>query len=186
MKPRPLPAGTAAHTVLARIAPAIDQARQVATEIGARPYQVFLVWTTWGGKERGDGEQKEVARLQLLPNPKIETVEFQRNPYSAGVLPVGSVRVMGISATYSQPVLQGDRLPNGQEFDKQNRKNDFFYEVIQDDRSPSENPERARMRLLSGPVLKASSVSWEMALERSSEDRTNREARGDKARGRGC
>ena len=186
MKPRALPAGSAASTVLARIAPAIDRARQVATEVGARPYQVFLVWGTWGGRERGEGTFAEVARLQLLPNPKTEVVEFSRNPYSAGVLPVGSVRVSQISTGYSQPVLSGNTLPNGQEFDLQNRRNEFFYEIVQDDRSPTENPERARMRLLSGPVLKSTNVAWEMVLERSSDDRTNREARQDKNRGRNC
>lgn len=186
MKPRALPAGAAARTVLARITPAIDSARQVATEIGARPYQVFLVWGTWGGKERGEGTFAELARLQLLPNPKVETVQFTNTPYSAGQLPVGALRVSGISSTYTQPVLQGDRFPNGHEFDKQNRRNDFFYEITIDDRTPSEDPERARMRLLSGPTLMPTRVSWEMQLERSSDDRSNREARIDRARGKGC
>lgn len=176
----------AANTVLARIAPVIDQARQVATEIGARPYQVFLVWGTWGGRERGEGTFVEVARLQLLPNPKTEVVEFSRNPYSAGVLPVGSVRVSQISTSYSQRLLSGDMTPNGQDFDLQNRRNEFFFEIVQDDRSQVENPERARMRLLSGPVLKMTNVAWEMVLERASEDRTNREAGRDRNRGRNC
>jgi hypothetical protein len=186
MKPRALPIGAAARTVLARIAPAIDNARQVATEIGARPYQVFLVWGTWGGRERGEGDFGEVARVQLLPNPKVETMQFTSTPYSAGQLPVGAVRVSGISTSYAQPVLQGDELPNGQRFDKQKRTNEFFFEVVQDDRHETINPERARMRLLSGPVLIPTRVSWEMQLERSSEDRTNREARIDRANGRGC
>jgi len=186
MKPRALPAGAAARTVLARIAPAIDNARQVATEIGARPYQVFLVWGNWGGKERGEGTFGELARLQLLPNPKVEIMQFTNTPYSAGQLPVGALRVSGISSTYTQPVLQGERLPGERAFDKRNRRNDFFYEVILDDRSPSINPERARFRLLAGPTLMPTRVSWEMQLERSSDDRTNREARIDRSNGKGC
>jgi len=187
MRPRALPPGSAASTVLARIAPAIDRARQVATEIGARPYQVFLVWGTWGGRERGEGEFRERVRLQLLPNPLVETASFTRNPYSAGVLPVGSVRISQISTSYTQPVLTGNALPPGtQDFDLQDKRNEFFYELVQDDRSPTENPERARCRLLSGPVLMPTRVSWEMQLERSSEDRTNREAAHDRARGRVC
>lgn len=184
MKPRALPVGAAARTVLARIAPAVDQARQIATEIGARPYQVFLVWGRWGGAERGDGTFRELARLQLVPNPLVEMMQFQRTPYSAGVLPVGTVRVSKISQSYTQPTLQGDALPNGDEFDLQDRRNDFFYEVTLDDRSPSENPERARFRLVGSPVLMPTRVSWEMQLERASEDRTNREAAQDRNRGR--
>lgn len=186
MKPRVLPAGAAARTVLARIVPAIDNARQIATEIGARPYQVFLVWGRWGGEERGDGTFKETARMQLVPNPLVETMSFTRTPQSAGVLPVGAVRVSQISQSYTQPMLQGDALPTGGDFNLQDRKNDFFYEVTLDDRTPTENPERARFRLLSGPVLMPTRVSWEMQLERSSEDRTNREAGQDRARGRRC
>lgn len=187
MKPRALPPGAAAQTVLARIAPAIDNARQIATNIGARPYQVFLVWGTWGGKERGEGTFVEKARLQLLPNPLVETMSFSRNPYSAGVLPVGSIRVSQISTSYTQPLLTGGELPPGtQDFDLQNRRNEFFYEVVQDDRSPTENPERARFRLLSGPVLMPTRVSWEMQLERASEDRTNQEAARDRMAGRRC
>lgn len=186
MKPRALPPGAAARTVLARIAPAIDQARQVATNVGARPYLVFLVWGTWGGEQRGDGDFREAARLQLLPNPQVDTKQDTRTPYSAGVLPVGALRVSQISQSYTLPVLQGNALPNGHDFDLQNRRNDFFYEILLDDRSPSPEPERARYRLLGTPVLIPTRVSWEMQLEHSSEDRTNREAAQDRARGRRC
>jgi hypothetical protein len=183
MKPRALPAGAAARSVLARISPAIDRARQVATEIGARPYLLFLVWGTWGGEQRGEGDFKEVARLQLLPTPRIEDPSFARTPFSAGVLPVGTLRVSQISASYTQPVLQGERLPNGQDFDLQHRRNDFFYELVLDDRGPAENPERSRMRLLAGPTLMPTRVSWELQLERTSEDRANKQAARDR---RGC
>lgn len=170
----------------------VDRARQLYTKFGLRSDRVFLVWTKYTGEERGEGEEKEVARLELLPTPRVsDRTSIQFAPYSAGVLPVGSVTVDQISAQFTVEVLLGKRVPDeacppGSDIPQ---PNDFFYEIVNDDRgvaSPAgcgpENLQmalrrgssvlpRARFRIVGFPELLEGNVQYKVALERISEDR---------------
>src|SRR5689334_10543435 len=112
--PRPLAPGQFEHTLAARLGPVADKIRQIATNMGARPYRVYLVWTISGGAERGEGVERLVHEEELLPTPLVlDLTSIALQPYSAGKLPVGSVKVSQISTSYGEDVLSGVILPNG-------------------------------------------------------------------------
>ncbi len=175
--PRVRPNPNPGRSLLARLAGSpgkvgvVDRVRQIATNLGARPHRVFLVWTRWTGAFRGEGSEEELVRLELLPTPVVaDTTAVVWNPYSAGKLPVGAVGVREISAgQYTLEVLRGWKKPNGEAIDEQ--REGFFYEIAEDGRTEGREPGRARYRLMGDPFLAADNVEWRLVLERASEDR---------------
>lgn len=188
-KPQPLPPDRARRTIAHRLAPLIDRVRQIPTRLGIRSNRVFLVWTKYGGDERGDGNEVEVGRLEILPTPRVaDLTSLALNPFTGGILPAGSVRVDRISARFNMDVLQGKVVPAAAVRGAPIKEPfDFFYEIVSDGRSdqplqdsseaerlsggPSRAP-RARFRLASFPERDEDSVQFSIILERISEDRT--------------
>lgn len=190
---RQLTAEQARQTLVHRLTPLADRLRQRLTDMGLRPYSVALTWTRWEGRERGEGREVVARRLPLLPNPFVEDLTgVSLQPYTAGLLPVGSVRVSRISARYAQDLLMGLVMPCDEQasFEQQiaggppldltakaiatksvPEPYDFFYEVVEDGRSNEGRPSpRPRFRPLSNPFRKADSQEWAILLERVSED----------------
>lgn len=149
----------------------VDRVRQIATNLGARPHRVFLVWTTWSGAERGEGREEELARIEILPTPRVaDLTTVTWGPFSSGKLPIGSMGITEISAgQFNAELLRGWRKPDGSPLDE--RREDFFYEVLEDGRTEGRAPGRGRYRLLGEPFLNAENVEWKIVLERASEDR---------------
>lgn len=179
-KVRALNPHQAKRTLLARFAPRADRLRQLNTRFGARPYRVFLVWASWTGTERGEGEEVVLRREELLPTPKVSDLSAQQlTAFSGGVLPVGSVRLTEVSATYTFDLLTGRMMPEAHE-DHVPQPTSFHYELVEDGRADP-NPLRAKFRLAAQPFLDASKLQWVMVLERASEDagRDGRSLAGD-------
>lgn len=174
-RPRPLTRDEARRTLAHRFAgregkPGLaDRLRQLSTKFGLRSQRVFLVWTKFTGEERGEGDEHVIARVEILPTPKVEGVTAQAyNPFSAGKYPVGSVRVTEVSAglfTYEQ--LVGSRVP-GQAAPLADPI-DFFYELVEDGRG-DDQPRHPRYRLLGVPERREGNVSWSLVLERAGEE----------------
>jgi hypothetical protein len=165
-KPRALTVGQARHSLANRLgARVVDRVRQFATNLGIRPYRVALVWTTWTGTERGEGQEREFARVEILPTPEVISLDaVAMSPQAAGMLPMGSVRVQKISITNTLDRLKGKSFPTPHE--KHIPDNiGFYYEVKEDGRGDFE-PEIARFRLASEPFRKAGNMEWVVNLER--------------------
>jgi len=181
---RPLNAMQVKRTLLARLAGTqarpgvIDRAHQIATNLGMRPNRVFLTWTRWTGARRGEGEERLLARVELLPTPQVSDLTgISLNPYSAGKLPIGSVRVEQISAgRYREDYLTGMLIPSeplfGQGGTPRGGEDDFFYELAEDGRNlpPGAEPARKKFRILGGPYLSTCCTQYAVILERASED----------------
>ncbi len=157
----------------------IDRVHQIPTRLGMRPNRVFLTWATWSGAERGEGEQTILQRIEILPTPKVsDLTAVALNPYSAGKLPVGSVRVDQISAgRYREDYLRGILIPSDPLFGQTGRpldpkKDDFWFEVQEDGRNIplGEQAERKRFRILGGPYLSPCCTQYSVIIERMSED----------------
>lgn len=100
-----------------RLAPRVDKLRQRLTDFGLRVYSVDLVWTKWTGLERGAGDEYEIARVPIRPNPLVEDLtSVSLSPFAAGILPVGSVRLSQITATLFFENLIGTAVPDAQYF----------------------------------------------------------------------
>jgi hypothetical protein len=171
-KPRPLTPAEAKRTLTQRLAPRVDSLRQFSTRFGLRSRRVFLVWTKYSGYERGEGNEYEVARVELLPTPKVSALtNLTLTPYAAGILPVGSVRVELISATFSSEELLGQVPPATPTGEPIEQPWDFFYEIVEDHRV-SDHPARQKFRVLGTPSRDEGSVSWSLILDRVDEDRS--------------
>lgn len=148
-----------------------DKIRQLNTKLGIRPNRVFLVWTQFSGVDRGEGAERELARVELLPTPKVQDLtSIALNPYSAGKLPVGSVRIDEISAgAYTADQLKGLKIPGLKDEYILPPNVSFFIEMYEDGRGDPE-PVRMRYRVMAGPFRNAGNVCWTMILDRASED----------------
>lgn len=170
----------------------MDRLRQLQTKFGLRAYRVFLVWTTWTGEERGEGEETVLREIELLPTPRVTDLgSLSRRPYSAGVFPEGSLRVDQISSgAYTEDVLRGLRIPannvhvgnipprstaveahgvNDTELST-NAKIDFWWEVQEDGRGDSPALRR-RFRVFGGPSRRPGEVMWACNIELADEAR---------------
>jgi hypothetical protein len=178
---RPLTPSQAKRTLTQRLAPVVDRVRQLNTELGQRSRRVFLVWTKWTGGGQGDGDEVEVDRLELLPTPKVSGLDaVPLAAMSAGVLPVGSIRVSEVSVSLTEGQLRGLYAPaagiSAVQPDGTTGPTDhvppgfgFFYEVVEDGRGDA-FPVREKYRLSSQPRMNEANIGWELVLERISED----------------
>lgn len=168
-KVRALTPDQAKRTLANRFGPRVDRIRQFNTRFGVRPYRCFLVWMCWGGSERGEGTEKEVKRVEILPTPQVTDLTAQTlTAFSGGVLPVGSVRVTQISTQYTFDVLSGLAYPQAHE-DRIPADVNFFWEIVEDGRGDPQ-PLRARYRVNGVPFRAGGQVQWMVVLERASQD----------------
>jgi hypothetical protein len=155
------------QSLIASLAPCIDQLRDVATQLGARPYQVLLVWTRWAGGERGVGVEEIIRTEALLPTPKIADVAgLSRALQPIGIDEVGSVTVTEISTRYTEDFLLGLGVGGTPIPEDQN----FFWEVHYP--RPDGGGVRRRFTPKSAPSYSATRFQWSITLLRASEDRT--------------
>ncbi len=168
-KPRLLTDGEAKTSLAVRLGKRVDRLRQIDARLGFRPYRVFLVWTTWDGIERGEGDQRVVCRAPLLPVPLVQDLtSLTKTKFSAGKYPTGSLRISEIATCYTAEVLAGRVLPDKPE-DQVPHPYQFFYEVVMDGRLGCE-PERRRFNLSSEPWLDAENFQWVLVLEKTTGD----------------
>jgi hypothetical protein len=169
--PKPLTPEQAKRTLANRLGTRIaPRLRQFSTKFGIRSKRVFLTWSKYSGQERGEGNENIVARVELLPTPMVtDLTSIVLNPYSAGVLPVGSVRVDKIAVTYTMDQLMGKAVPGQHRGDKVHEPYDFCYEIVEDGRG-DDPPMRQKFRLFGMPNRKEGDVCWVVLLERISED----------------
>ena len=168
----PLTPAQAKLTLAHRFTKLADNLRQLNTRFGLRPYRVFLIWTKWTGKERGEGDEMEVQRIEILPTPKVSSLDnVTFSLMHSGTVPVGSIRLEQVSGQMTQDTLQGRKLHGGPEWVNHiPEPYSFFYELVEDGRGDDPGV-RPKFRLLNVPFRRAGKVDWTLMLERISEDR---------------
>jgi len=168
-RPHPLQPFQAKQSLANRLRPTVDRVRQIATDVGVRNYRVFLVWTTFDGESRGEGTERELARVEILPTPKIgELTSLGQNPYAQGFTAVGSLRLERISAGYTESQLRGLEVPGRGQVLNVPSNIDFWYEIREDGRG-QDQPVPTRYRLASSPYRAAGRVAWSVMVERQDE-----------------
>jgi hypothetical protein len=189
--PRPITPTEARGTLAQRLSPIADRIRQrVAVRLGVRAYRVFLVWTKSGlspESERGDGNERIIARVEILPAPRVlDLTGLLRRSFSTGTVSEGSIRVDRISShAYSDDELRGNRVPAAfgahQPLDPRWAQQgpggevqfaqpvDFFYEVVEDGRG-DDPAYRRRFSLMADPMRDPGGAQWIVALRRADRD----------------
>lgn len=146
----------------------VDVIRQIATDLGARPYRVFLVWTLWSGEERGEGVEAIVREEEILPVPKVaELSGIQLQLLDIGMDEQGAVQVSQISPRYTENQLLG-RKQDGSGVAKNET---FSWEVRLDKGDMSDLKRRRRFMIKGVPSFKADSLMWSVNLIRAGSDR---------------
>lgn len=186
-KPQPLRPGAQRKTLAHRLTRVADRLRQLNTRFGLRSQRVFLVWTRWTGDERGEGDERELYRVELLPTPRVSDLSaIALRPWAAGVVQEGTLRVDQISAgAYTFDNLVGRVMPptpamapsprEGSPVDGESSapvfddKTDFFWEVHEDSRGDP-LPSRVRFRVFGHPARKEGSLYWTVMLEAQSDE----------------
>lgn len=167
--PRPLNPFEAHRTLANRLGPQVDRLRQFSTTFGLRPYRVFLVWTRFTGEERGEGTEQILAKVEILPTPKVgELTSLQDQGFSAGTLATGQLRVDNVSAGFTRAQLTGLEVPGRGQLEDMPQDVDFFYEMHEDGRQ-GDRPVQMRFRLAAEPVRVPGNVSWSLLLEKQEE-----------------
>lgn len=148
---------------------AVDDIRDIATQLGTRPYIVSLVWTRWSRGKTGTGVEEVVLVERLLPTPKIPDLEpLDTEVLAIGTEEIGSISVNEISPRYTEDFLKGivagnPRLAgNGIE---------FFWEVqlLKDVGRPGM---RRRFTMIDTPSYDTTKLQWSVRLKRAYQNRT--------------
>jgi hypothetical protein len=154
------------NTLCQKLIPLADGVRDLATQLGARPYRVFLVKTQWSEGERGLGIEEIIEETEILPVPKLSSMDgIALQLQSIGIDEIGTTKVSEISGRYTEDQLRG-LGPGGEELPKDQN---FYWEIVFM-RTDGEQPRR-RFLPRGVPDYKPTRIQWEVTLLRASRDR---------------
>jgi hypothetical protein len=147
------------------LGPAVDRIRQLATDLGVRPYQVWLVHWRWPGK-RGLGKPIEIHREEILPTPRVQDMLSTSFAVSAfGMSEGGGLFIDQVSQRYSEADLTG-RTPDLIDPARTQTSSgnvEFFWEVRE--RRQTTPPTKPRRYVPSGvPMLNRTGMHWRVNL----------------------
>lgn len=171
---RPVDGQAMRQSLMESIAPAIDSIRQIAVDLGLRPYRVFLMHVAWPNGRRGVGIPSVVSEREILPTPKVldmsSTTQVLR---AAGLAEEGNVTIEKISTRYSEDDLMGltpdlraaDDPPQGAS------DREFFWE-IREARATTPAPQPRRYVPSAAPHRNAGASEWRITLTKQDQNRT--------------
>lgn len=162
-------------TTLAQdLVPVVDSIRQIASDMGLRPYRVFLVHVAWSGATRGIGQAVEVSRREILPAPEVSDMSGTSRVLEAvGMVEEGGLRLRKVTASLTEDDLLGRTpdllMPDGTRRDRRNIE--FFYEVVQ--QRPGGVTPAVRRRYIpdSAGDLRPGQAGWTISLKKQQQDR---------------
>ena len=147
------------------LGPTVDRIWQIATELGVRPYRVWLVHWRWPSK-RGLGRPIETSREEILPTPRVQDMLSTTFAVSAfGLSEGGGLFVDQISQRYSEADLTGvtPDLTDPSRPQTNSSSVEFFWEV--QERRRTTPPTKARRYVPSGvPMLNRTGMHWRVNL----------------------
>ena len=161
-------------TLVSELTPVADLVRDIGVSLGARQYQVTLVWTRWSGGSRGVGNEFVIQELRVLPTPSVRGltplhVELQ----DVGADEVGVVTVSEISPRFCEDTLagrdvvvqRGDPIP-----DDVNFYWEVYYPQTTDDIGGTGDIRR-RFVLAKPPSKSPTSFEWVVEINKASDNR---------------
>lgn len=153
-----------ARSLVEALGPTVDMARQIAVDLGVRPYTVTSITVRWSGGAVGRGEARLVSEVEWLPTPELRSMDGVRG----AIVPVGRVergdaRLRRVSPRYTEAELFamcGCALVD--------QALQVWIEVRVDER----DGETRRRRFTVQGVPTRRPFEWEVTLAKADEDRT--------------
>lgn len=144
----------------------VDEARQLNTDFGIRPYQVFSIVARWSGGERGRGEPTVISEVEFLPTPKVKDYDnLSSELLAGGRTERGTVRLSEISARYTEDDIMAlfhvQPLP---------QEDEGWIEIRHDQRDGE--TKRRRLVVKGIPFHEGSKFQWVCKLLSQDSDRT--------------
>ncbi len=145
----------------------VDDARQLNTDFGIRPYRVFSVVVRWSGGERGRGDASVESEIEFLPTPKLKDYDSLAGDLrSGGEVERGQIKLTEISANYTEADLFTLFHVKPLTDDREG-----YVEIRHDGRQGAE-PERRRFTLKGAPFHDATNFQWVCMLLAQDQART--------------
>jgi hypothetical protein len=170
-------------TLASSLVPVVDTIRQLYSQFGMRSYCVYLVHVAWSGQRRGEGEQVELSRVEILPTPQVQDMGATGlNLPAFGLTEGGGISVEQISCRYTEDDLLG-KTPDLQDpaFPATGWVNrEFFWEVVEN-RPSDPAPVRRRYVPDAVPMLTRDIFQWKIHLTK--QDYNNDRRGGSSRRG---
>jgi len=146
------------RSLAADLAETADELRQIAADLGVRPYRIFSVRIRWSGSVVGAGVPSVVLEEEFLPTPRINLERMRREAREpGGYVERGIVKMDRISARYTEDQIDalcvGRLAPANEE---------RLIEVRLDSRQGE--PARRRFAVAEAPFLRAESFEWIVRL----------------------
>lgn len=162
-----IPSANGLGSLVASLAPCVDQLRDLEVCLGARTRIVRMIWTSWSGGERGVGQEMVDREVVLTPLPTVKNVEdLSVELQNIGSTEVGVVELTGISTRYSENFLTG-KAQDGTPVPKDQN---FYYEI--EDPDVSLFPVKRRFTMKGPPDRDDLDFMWKVKLVRTAQDRT--------------
>ena len=142
----------------------VDDIRQIASDLGARPYTYHSIKVQWSGGEIGRGAPKVVSETEIKPTPQTRPVGFMSRDLDAGgAAERGDMTLTGISPRYTEDEIDelfGTSVEDGYE---------VFIEQRIDDRDGVTR--RRRFMLAGAPERRATMADWKVTIRKADSDR---------------
>lgn len=150
----------------------IDDIRQVATDLGARPHTYHSVTITWSGGEIGRGEPTVTRDVAIVPTPRTQAVGWlDRTTEAGGTTERGDIVLTGISPRFTEDEI--DELFGTVELEA---GVETFVEQRIDQRDGTTR--RRRFMLAKTPERRPTNLDWRVTLRKADGNRlTNGTAR---------
>jgi hypothetical protein len=150
------------------LVPVVDGIRDIATQLGVRPYEIKRVRTRWSGGSIGAGQEFEIDSELILPTPLLKNIEtLQEIAQAIGFDEHGAVHVEEISGRFEEDWFFGrDALGNPAPPDMS------VYFEIEFRRLDGQPGRRRRFYLENAPMWESDNVMWTMDLKRARQDRS--------------
>ena len=159
------------RTLARQLIETVDSVRDLATQLGFRPYEVRMVRTKWSGGERGVGQEFVISDEPILPTPLLMGLDgVTRIVQPVGLDEIGACQVTQISGRYAEGFLTGNDT-DGNPLDPDVQ---YYFEVVfPTPGSIADGAPRRRFYASSAPTYDASKFEWRVNLQRSHSDRRN-------------
>jgi hypothetical protein len=171
---RPLRPDEVKRSLMSTLSPVIDNIRQIAVQLGLRPYRVFIVHVLWTGVKVGDGNPLEISRREILPTPRIRDMSATTEVLSAfGRVEEGGIVIDRISAKYSEDDLTG-KTPDliDPAMPRTGKRNGEYFWEVQENRPGFPRTLPRRYVHAAAPTLMRGGSHWRIPLNKQNVDRS--------------